>query len=201
MKRTRTCTLYVPAAVAAALLFPGPAAAVAATSADAAGSVPASAVARADTDAAGAAAAALKKYPGYVESLDKDGSVWHVNVIAKGGQGHAEVEVDSAGAATVRNRDSDNEANEYKTLLAAKISADRAMKAALAAHPGKVWSVDWDDENDNGVADHWSVQVRSSNGDKKNVAVDATSGKVTASRSDSNDNDNDSDSDGNDDGN
>ncbi|MFD8979956.1 PepSY domain-containing protein [Streptomyces sp. NPDC059564] len=192
MKRT----LYaLPAATAAALLLTCPAGGASAASAGATGSAAHAAAARADVDAAGAAAAALKKYPGYVESLDKDGTVWHVNVIGKNGKSHSEVEVSSSGAATRRNQDSDDDGNEYKSLIAAKVGAAKAMKTALAAHPGKVWSLDWDDDNDNGVADHWSVEVKSASGGTQNVGIDAKTGKVVAA-----DSDNDGNSDGNDDG-
>src|SRR5689334_25040151 len=84
----------VGAAAAALLIAGGPAAAAAAHTADAARTAPAAAAARADVDAAGAAAAALKKYPGVVSSVDKDGAVWHVDVIGKDGK-HAELTVDT----------------------------------------------------------------------------------------------------------
>ncbi|MEV7725860.1 PepSY domain-containing protein [Streptomyces sp. NPDC087917] len=191
MKRTRS--LYVPAAAAAVLLTAGPVASATAASATAVGTRPASAAAaRADVDAAGAAAAALKKYPGFVESLDKDGSVWHVDVIGKNGKAHSEVEVSAAGAVTRSDSDTEQDGNEYKTLLAAKVDAAKAMKAALAATPGKVWSLDWDNDNDNGVADYWSVEIKSSDGSTKNVGVDAKTGKIVPADSD-NDGDNDND--------
>lgn len=196
MKRT---PYVLPAATAAALLLTGPAGAASAAPADAARTVPAAApaAARADVDAAGAASAALKKYPGYVESLDRDGSVWHVNVVGKDGKNTSEVEVSASGAATQRDKDSNDNANEYKSLIAAKVGADQAMKAALKAHPGKVWSLDWDNDNDNGVADHWSVEVKSAKGDTKNVGIDPKTGKVVATDSD---NDNTDSGDNNDDG-
>ncbi|MFJ7774009.1 hypothetical protein [Streptomyces yangpuensis] len=81
MKRTR----YVSAAAAVTLIVGGPATAAAAVSADAARTATAAPALRADVTAEGAAAAALKHYPGVVESLDKDGSVWHVDVISKDG--------------------------------------------------------------------------------------------------------------------
>ncbi|RKT06954.1 peptidase YpeB-like protein [Streptomyces sp. 3211.6] len=198
MKRT----LYVSAAVSVALVAGGPVAAAAAVSADAARTVPAATAARADVDAQGAAAAALKHYPGYVESLDQDGSVWHVNVIGKDGKGHAELEVNAAsGAVTQRNQDHDEDSGEYKALIAAKVTADQAMKAALAAHPGQVRSLDWDDDDDNGRAPYWHVEIKATDGTTANVDVNATTAQVTPSHSDSNDNDengNGNDNDGSD---
>ncbi|MFB0633560.1 PepSY domain-containing protein, partial [Streptomyces sp. AB3(2024)] len=149
------------------------------------------AAARADVDAAAAAAAALKKYPGYVESLDQDGAVWHVNVVGKNGKSNSEVLVSSSGAASRANQDNDQDAGEYKTLIAAKVAAAKAMKAALAAHPGKVVSLDWDDENDNGVAAHWSVEIKPAKGATRDVGIDATTGKVVPTDS-GNDSGNDS---------
>ncbi|WP_330298623.1 PepSY domain-containing protein [Streptomyces sp. NBC_00503] len=196
MKRTHNRTLYVSSAAAVVLLVGGPVAAAAASTAttDAARTAPAvsAALQRAGVDAGGAASAALQKYPGTVESLDKDGSIWHVNVIGKNG-GYAEVIVDGAtGSATVGNTEQNNDnGDEYTTLLAAKYNAQQAMKAALVAHPGTVWSVNWenDDNSDNGNGNgnsrYWGVEIKNG-GRTTNVHVDPTSGKVTTSNSDSN---------------
>ncbi|MCX4781103.1 PepSY domain-containing protein [Streptomyces sp. NBC_01264] len=186
MKRT----LYISSAAAAAvLLVAGPVAAAAASTAEAAtGSL--SAPLRAADDAEGAAAAALERHPGVIESLgsrDENGSVWHVNVIGEDGS-NKELLVTGA-TVTVRhsNQDSDDR-DEDAALVAAKVTAQEAMKAAVAAHPGQVRSVQWDDDGDNNTT-YWDVEVKS--GDSTtNVHVDPTSGKATVSHSD-NDNDND----------
>ncbi|MFF8260576.1 PepSY domain-containing protein [Streptomyces virginiae] len=188
MKRTR----YVSAAASVVLIVGGPVAA-AAVSSDAARTVTAAPALRADVTAQGAAAAALKHYPGVIESLDKDGSVWHVDVISKDGKGHAELDVSASGAVTEQNRDTDENAAENKALVSAKVTAEEAMKAALAAHPGQVWSVQWED-GDDGKAPYWEVEVKSSDGKTWNAHVDHATGKVTQSGADS-------DSDGDDNGN
>ncbi|MFI8501074.1 PepSY domain-containing protein [Streptomyces sp. NPDC085524] len=177
---------YIAAAASVVLIAGGPAAAAAAASADTARTAPA-AVAPADVDAQAAAAAALKTYPGVVESLDKDDAVWHVDVIGKNGK-HAELTVDTrSGKVFTENADDDSDdSGGNKALLAAKVDAQQAMKAALAAHPGKVWSVEWDDD---GGAAYWHVEVKESGGKTWNAHVDPTTGKVTAA-SDDNDNDN-----------
>ncbi|MEU7552609.1 PepSY domain-containing protein [Streptomyces sp. NPDC044571] len=185
---------YVASAAAVALMIGGPAAAAvaAAHTADAAGTAPVSAAARADVDAEGAAAAALKKYPGVVESVDRDDAVWHVDVIGKKGK-HAELTVDSrSGKVFTENADDHSDDGGNKALVAAKVTAQKAIKAALAAHSGQVWSVQWDDDDDNG-ARYWDVEVK--NGDKTtHVHVDPASGKASVSGSDSDgDNDNDND--------
>ncbi|MFI8273345.1 PepSY domain-containing protein [Streptomyces sp. NPDC085929] len=181
---------YVASAAAVVLAFGGPVAAAAAHAADAARTAPASAPARADVDAEGAAAAALKKYPGVVESLEKDDAVWHVDVIGKDGK-HAELTVDSrSGKVFTENADDDSgDGGGNKELLAAKVTAQQAMKAAVAAHPGQVWSVEWDDDDDNGSR-YWNVEVKSG-GKATNVHVDATTGKATVSGSDADGDDND----------
>ncbi|MFF3211730.1 PepSY domain-containing protein [Streptomyces sp. NPDC002886] len=189
MKRT----LYVSSAAAAAvLLVAGPVAVAAASTAEAVtGGV--SAPLRAAVDAEGAAAAALKSHPGVIESLDRDGSVWHVNVIGKDGT-HTELLVTAAtGAVTVENADeNDDDGNEDAALVAAKVTAQQAMKAAVAAHPGQVYSVEWDNDDDNAKnVDYWNVEIKSG-GSTTNVHVDPTSGKATVSHSD-NDDENDND--------
>ncbi|MFF4322570.1 PepSY domain-containing protein [Streptomyces sp. NPDC001568] len=182
--------LYVSAAASVVLMAGGPAVAAAAAGADTSRTVPASAVARVDVDAGGAAAAALKQFPGVVESLDQDGGIWHVNVIGKDGVTNSELEVTTTGAVTERNKNRDDNAAENARLVGAKITAAAAMKAALAAHPGTVVSVDWDDDDDNGAAPHWNIEVKAADGKTSNYDVSSTDGKVTVS-SDDGDNDND----------
>ncbi|MFA7765442.1 PepSY domain-containing protein [Streptomyces sp. NRRL S-448] len=184
--------VFVSAAAAVALLVAGPVATATAVSADLTGTAPVAA-ARADVTAEQALAAALKDYPGVVESLDRDGNIWHVDVITKDGKGHAELEVDAAtGKVSRQNVDTDENPGEHKGLLAAKITAGQAAKAAVAAHPGTAWTVEWD-SGDNGQAPYWHVEVKSSDGKTWNASVDPTTGKVTAQS----DSDSDSDSDEN----
>ncbi|CAM5645543.1 PepSY domain-containing protein [Streptomyces avidinii] len=187
--------VFVSAAASVALLVAGPVATSAAASADTAGTAPAAAAAaRADVTAEQAIAAALKDYPGVVESLDRDGNVWHVDVITKDGKAHAELEVDAATSKVTReNVDTDQNPSEHKDLLAAKVTAEQAAKAAVAAHPGTAWTVEWDSDDDNGKAASWHVEVRGSDGKTWDGSVDATTGKVTAQS----DSDSDSDSDQN----
>ncbi|MFD9370666.1 PepSY domain-containing protein [Streptomyces sp. NPDC060020] len=184
---------YISAAASVVLIVGGPVAAATAASADTARTVTSAAAVPADVTAEAAAAAALKKYPGVVESLDKDGTVWHVDVISKDGKGHAELEVAADGTVTEENRDTNENAAEHKDLIAAKVTAEQAMKAAVAAHPGQVWSVSWEDDEDGG-AHYWEVEVKSSDGKTWNAHVDHATGKVTQSDSDSDSNDNDDDS-------
>ncbi|MFE5720077.1 PepSY domain-containing protein [Streptomyces erythrochromogenes] len=180
MKRTR----YVSAATAVVLMTGGPVAVATAAAADTTRTAAATAVVPAQVTAQEAAAAALKHYPGVVESLDLDGAVWHVDVISKDGKGHAELEVSASGAVTQQNRDNNENAAENKALTGAKVSAEQAMKAALAAHPGQVTTVGWDD--DDGTAS-WHVEVKGKDGKTWDAQVDPTTAKVTQSDSDSDD--------------
>ncbi|MEU3466571.1 PepSY domain-containing protein [Streptomyces sp. NPDC006687] len=181
-------------AAALALMAGGPVAVAAAATGDAARAVTTAAAARADVTADGAVDAALKHYPGVVESLDQDGSVWHVNVVAKNGK-EAEIDVSGSGKAATRDSDTDTDGNEHASLIAAKVDAKRAMKAALAASPGKVTSLDWDD-GDNGGTPYWNAQIKGSDGQTRSVHVDPTSGKATTAPASSNDHDSDNDDDG-----
>ncbi|MFE4259488.1 PepSY domain-containing protein [Streptomyces sp. NPDC056883] len=185
-------TTYVSAAAAVVLALGGPVAAAATAAAAAPTALTAATAARADVTAEAAAAAALKASPGVIESLDRDGAVWHVDVVSKDGT-HVELEVDAvSGGVTKENQDDEQKADDYASLLAAKVTAEQAMKTALAAHPGKVWSVEWDDDDDNGRAATWNVEVKTADGKTQNVHVDTATAKVVSS---------DSDGDGNDDGN
>ncbi|MFF4494590.1 PepSY domain-containing protein [Streptomyces sp. NPDC001546] len=180
-------------AAALALTAGGPVAVAAAATGDAARAATAAASARADVTADGAVDAALKHYPGVVESLDQDGSVWHVNVVAKNGT-EAEIDVSGSGKATTRDSDTDDDGTEHASLIAAKVDAKQAMKAALAASPGKVTHLDWDDGD--GGTPYWNAQIKGSDGQTRSVHVDPTSGKAATAPAQSNDHDGDNDDDG-----
>ncbi|MFG2487165.1 PepSY domain-containing protein [Streptomyces virginiae] len=186
--------VFVSAAASVVLLTAAPVATAATASADSARTAPAYAAARADVSAEQAIAAALKDYPGVVESLDRDGNIWHVDVITKDGKGHAELEVDAAtGKVSRENVDKDENPGEHKGLLAAKITAAQAAKAAVAAHPGTTWTVEWDSDDDSGRTPYWHVEVKGSDGKTWNASVDPTTGKVTAQTDSDSDSDSDSD--------
>ncbi|MEU9233423.1 PepSY domain-containing protein [Streptomyces subrutilus] len=184
--------VYVSAAASVVLMVAGPVAAATAAPGDTARTAPTAVAPLVDVTAEAALAAALENYPGVVESLDREANVWHVDVITKDGKGHAELEVDAAsGAVTRRNVDTDQDTNEHKDLLAAKVTAEQAAKAAVAAHPGQVWTVEWDSDDD-GRAASWHVEVRGTDGKTWDASVDAATGKVTEQADSDNDSGNDS---------
>ncbi|MFJ6794306.1 hypothetical protein [Streptomyces sp. NPDC091268] len=184
--------LYVSVAASVVLMAGGPVAAAAAVTTDTARTTPASATApRADVTAEGAAAAALRKYPGVVESLEKDGSDWHVDVIGKDGRSHAEVTVKADGKATAEKPDRQDPDRGDKALLAAKVTAAQAAKAAAATSPGEIRSVQWEDGD--GKAPYWHVEGKTKDSRPFDGAVNPTTGKVGPAPSDSDTDDNDDD--------
>ncbi|UQX03040.1 PepSY domain-containing protein [Streptomyces sp. RerS4] len=184
MKRKRTP--YVAAAASLALVVAGPLAATAAgapTTAPAAvsGAVTVTLVA---IDAQGAAEAAVKAFPGKIESLDKVGPIWHVDVISDDGKSHAGLELDANGGVLRKDVETGRDPGEAKRLKDAATDAPAAIKAALAAHRGEVTSVDFDDDADQGSKPHWNVEIKGADGKDRSIDVDAKTGKVTGSDAD-----------------
>ncbi|MET4923198.1 PepSY domain-containing protein [Streptomyces sp. PSRA5] len=146
-----------------------------------------------------AAAAALKKHPGKVESVDLDddgdddggssaGRHWEVDIIGQDGTSY-ELRVDSStGAVRADNDDDDRDDDDRRERAAvrgAEVDARGAAAAALKKHPGAVTSIDADD--DDRKADHWEVTVRGDDGRSHAVTVDMSSGAVAADRDDDGD--------------
>ncbi|MYV53778.1 PepSY domain-containing protein [Streptomyces sp. SID3212] len=137
-----------------------------------------------------AAAAALRKYPGAVSSVDRDddrGSVWEVEVLGVDGRWR-EVRIDAAGTVRPDDRrddgrhddgDDDREnRDERAALRAATVDAQEAAAAALASVPGTVTSVDLDDD----FASAWDVGVRGKDGRTHELTVHTKSGQVAPAR-------------------
>ncbi|MFJ2649679.1 PepSY domain-containing protein [Streptomyces sp. NPDC087420] len=133
-----------------------------------------------------AAAAALKKYPGAVSSVDRDddrGSVWEVELLGKDGRWH-ELRIDAAGTVRADDRhdddgDDDRENRDERAALgAATVDAQEAAAAALASVPGTVTSVDLDDDH----ASAWDVDVRGKDGRTHELTVHTKTGQVAAAR-------------------
>ncbi|GAA3968428.1 hypothetical protein GCM10023085_58520 [Actinomadura viridis] len=81
-------------------------------------------------------------------------------------------------------------------LADVKITADRAAAAALQAVPGRIESLELDDDADRLV---WEADVLAEGGAWRGVLVDASTGKVTADRQAVQDRDDDGDDDQGDD--
>ncbi|MFC5745899.1 PepSY domain-containing protein [Actinomadura rugatobispora] len=79
-----------------------------------------------------------------------------------------------------------------------KITAERAAAAALQAVPGRIESLELDDDDRDRVV--WDADVLADQGGaRREVTVDATTGKVIANRADKDDKDDDGDDDRGDD--
>ncbi|MBM7441382.1 PepSY domain-containing protein [Streptomyces sp. HB132] len=148
-----------------------------------------------------AVGAALKAVPGTVTEagLDDDDdsarTVWELDVYGSDKVWH-DVTVDARNGKVLSHReDDDNDDRDRHAPRSASVSLDAAVKAALAAQPGTVTSVDLDDDgdDDNGErgALHWGVDVTGKDGKQHELHVDAKSGKVTVDQDDDRDDDRD----------
>ncbi|MEU5170216.1 PepSY domain-containing protein [Streptomyces mutomycini] len=144
-----------------------------------------------------AVGAALKAVPGTVTEagLDDDDdsarTVWELDVYGSDKVWH-DVTVDARNGKVLSHRkDDDNDDRDRHAPRSASVSLDAAVKAALAAQPGTVTSVDLDDDradddNDDrgGRTPHWDVDVAGEDGKGHELRVDAKSGKVTVDQDD-----------------
>lgn len=148
--------------------------------------------------------AALAKFPGTLESADRDDDRghWEIEIRATDGK-EREVTVDAV-TGEVRadddrddrddrddaddsddrddrdsgdDRDSSDSRDDDASAATAKTTARQATDAALKLHPGTVTEVQFDDG-------HWEVEVRGDNGKSYDVDVNATTSKATTSPDD-----------------
>lgn len=170
---------YLMAAGAALLLAAGPVASAVVSAAEPAAAPVAAAPERADVDAKEAIRAALAERAGAVEGMQQDGSTWQVVVVGKDGKSRAEMVVGATGTVTETSTQTTgtDSADENESLLAARVTAAKAVDAALAAHPGQVRALRWEaDDADRGP--YWGIEVRDPGGQTWLLEVDATSGSV-----------------------
>ncbi|MFF9572431.1 PepSY domain-containing protein [Streptomyces sp. NPDC014685] len=145
-----------------------------------------------------AAEAAEKSVAGTVTAADLDGSmdkpVWKIDVTASDGTEH-EVTVDATTGkvtATRTDKDQDPDDRSYDAALAksAKTDLAKAVDAALDEVSGTATSAGL--EKDHGTTPAWHIDVTNpkdkDQGRDHEVTVDATTGKVTAVRTDEEDN-------------
>lgn len=107
---------------------------------------------------------------------------------AVGGSNPPSVEADNtqepsySSSVTTADTETENEADESAALAgSAKITADEARDAALAAVPGTVGEVELENENGNVV---YGVEITDSSGATYDVKVDAGNGTVLAQEAD-----------------
>lgn len=148
--------------------------------------------------AAQAADAALKAAPGKVEEVELDGEhgkpVWEIDVLADGG-GRRDVTVDPGTGKVLSNRadrpdaddhdhdhddgdgDGDGDGRDAAALREAAVSASQAADAALKSVPGRVTSVEFEQEHGRAF---WEVDVTGRDGVERELHVDAASAKILA---------------------
>ncbi|MEU2430647.1 MULTISPECIES: PepSY domain-containing protein [unclassified Streptomyces] len=121
--------------------------------------------------AAEAAAAALKKVPGVVDSVDRadHSRGWEVDVLGKDNRWYdIVVRPDGTVRHVALDRDGDN--GDRGALRSAKTTAGQAAAAALKAVPGKVTSIDFSEDDGRY---RWDVEVRDAAGREHDLVVDA----------------------------
>ncbi|MFI6729413.1 PepSY domain-containing protein [Streptomyces atratus] len=138
--------------------------------------------------------AAVKAVPGTVTEAELDdedgGLVWEIDVYGSDKVWH-DVTVDAGnGKVLGKHVSDDDDDRDRHAPRSAPVSLDAAVDAALKANPGTVTSIDLDDSDGrSGGALHWEVDVQGKDGRQHELSVDASTGKVTADRSDDGDDD------------
>ncbi|MFF4361636.1 PepSY domain-containing protein [Streptomyces sp. NPDC001604] len=140
-----------------------------------------------------AADAARKSVAGTVTSVELEGqqgkAVWKVDIVSDKGVEH-EVTVNAAdGKVTGSKVDQDDDRDGAASLAkSARTGLGQAVDGVLAKVPGTATSAELD--GDNGRTAAWHIDVIDAKGTDHEVAVDARSGKVTATHTDRNDDSN-----------
>ncbi|MDP5314793.1 PepSY domain-containing protein [Streptomyces poriferorum] len=173
----------VIAAVTAAVLVGGTAAAAVAFAAD---DGPAAGSATARVSVGDAASSAVRAVPGTVTEAELDdedgGLVWELDVYGSDEVWH-DVTVDAGnGKVLGKHTSDDNDDRDRHAPRPATVTLDQAAAAALKTSPGTVTSVEL--EGRSGGAVRWEVDVRGKDGRAHELNVDAKSGAVTVDRSD-----------------
>ncbi|MFI0444948.1 PepSY domain-containing protein [Actinomadura sp. 6N118] len=140
-----------------------------------------------------AADAALAAVPGHIADLGLHHNgrtlIWEADVLAVGGTWR-ELHIDAGNGRVLSNeidasdkgdrRAGGSRPRDYaKALRSAKITARQAVRAAVQAVPGTAVSVDFEYRQTRYV---WEVDITTGNGRKRELRVDATTGKATAHR-------------------
>ncbi|WP_326627198.1 PepSY domain-containing protein [Streptomyces sp. NBC_01318] len=80
------------------------------------------------------------------------------------------------------NNDDDDTA--HRTPRSASVTLSAAMDAALRSVPGTVTSIELDDADRSGEAQHWEVEINGKDGTHHELNVDARTAEVTPDHSD-----------------
>ncbi|ALC27480.1 PepSY domain-containing protein [Streptomyces sp. CFMR 7] len=157
-----------------------------------------------------AVAAALKSVPGTVTEAELDDddddhggrTVWELDVHGSDKKWH-DVTVDATTGKVLKTRqDDDNDDRDRHAPRSAPVTLNAAADAALKTAPGRITSIDLDDDDDDGRRGNvlrWDVDITGKDGKHHELKVDAKTGKVTVDRDDDGDDDRDDADDRNDD--
>ncbi|MEI7034712.1 PepSY domain-containing protein [Streptomyces pratensis] len=152
-----------------------------------------------------AVAAALKSVPGTVTEAELDDddddhgrAVWELDVYGSDRTWH-DVTVDAGDGKVLKTRDDDNDDRDRYAPRSSAVTLDAAADAALKTAPGRVTSIDLDDDEDDdsrrGAVLRWEVDIAGKDGKQHELRVDAKTGKVTVDRDDDGDDRDDRDDD------
>ncbi|WNF29638.1 PepSY domain-containing protein [Streptomyces sp. C11-1] len=145
-----------------------------------------------------AVAAALKSVPGTVTEAELDDdddddhngrTVWELDVHGSDKKWH-DVTVDATTGKVLKTRqDDDNDDRDRHAPRSAPVTLNAAADAALKTAPGRITSIDLDDDDadDDGRRGNvlrWDVDITGKDGKQHELRVDAKTGKVTVDRDD-----------------
>ncbi|MYT97517.1 MULTISPECIES: PepSY domain-containing protein [unclassified Streptomyces] len=144
-----------------------------------------------------AVAAALKSVPGTVTEAELDDddddhggrTVWELDVHGSDKKWH-DVTVDATTGKVLKTRqDDDNDDRDRHAPRSAPVTLNAAADAALKSAPGRITSIDLDDDDDGrrGNVLRWDVDITGKDGKHHELKVDAKTGKVTVDRDDDRD--------------
>ncbi|MEU3205587.1 PepSY domain-containing protein [Streptomyces cyaneofuscatus] len=144
------------------------------------------------------AVAALKSVPGTVTDAELDDddddhggrTVWELDVHGSDKKWH-DVTVDATTGKVLKTReDDDNDDRDRHAPRSAPVALNAAADAALKTAPGRITSIDLDDDDDDGRRGNvlrWDVDITGKDGKHHELKVDAKTAKVTADRDDHDD--------------
>ncbi|MET8127655.1 PepSY domain-containing protein [Streptomyces sp. NPDC005065] len=91
---------------------------------------------------------------------------------------------DSAKVLGKHTSDDNNNHRDLQTPRPAQVTRSAAMDAALRSAPGTVTSIELDDADRSGGAQHWEVEINGKDGRHHELNVDATTAEVTPDHAD-----------------
>ena len=91
---------------------------------------------------------------------------------------------DSHDSAKVLGKHTSDDDTAHRTPRSASVTLSAAMDAALRSVPGTVTSIELDDADRSGEAQHWEVEINGKDGTHHELNVDARTAEVTPDHAD-----------------